>query len=82
MEYWSYLLAVVGITGIFFVGKKTAWGWIILFVNECLWITYALLSKQYGFLIMAIAYMIVYIKSYFSWTSESKNLPNGSNSSS
>jgi hypothetical protein len=69
MEYWSYLLAVVGITGIFFVGKKTAFGWLILFVNEILWITYALISQQYGFLLMAIAYMIVYLKSYREWTS-------------
>jgi hypothetical protein len=69
MEYWSYLLAMVGITGIFFVGKKTAFGWLILFVNEILWITYALISQQYGFLLMAIAYMIVYLKSYREWTS-------------
>ncbi len=71
MQYWSYLLAIVGITGIFFVGKKSPMGWIVLFVNECLWITYSLLSKQYGFLIMAIAYMIVYTKSYREWTSNS-----------
>ncbi len=71
MEYWSYILAIVGITGIFFVGKKTAWGWLVLFANECLWITYALLSKQYGFILMAIAYMFIYIKSYREWISES-----------
>jgi len=64
---WSWILAAVGVTGIFFVGKKTIWGWLILVVNECLWIAYAIVTKQYGFIVAAIAYMIVYIKSFIHW---------------
>jgi hypothetical protein len=67
MEYWSYLLAAVGVTGIFLVGRKTIWGWLILCVNECIWIAYALATKQYGFIIMAVAYAAVYVKSYIGW---------------
>lgn len=67
MEYWSYLLAVIGVSGIFLVGRKTIWGWLILCVNECIWIAYALATKQYGFIIMAVAYASVYVKSYFGW---------------
>ena len=67
MEYWSYLLAAVGVTGIFFVGRKTIWGWLILCVSECLWIVYALETKQYGFIISALAYGAVYVKSYIGW---------------
>ena len=69
MQFWSWLLAFVGVTGIFFVGKKTPMGWVILFTNECIWIAYALATKQYGFIVMALAYMAVYVKSYRSWTS-------------
>jgi hypothetical protein len=69
-EYWSYLLAAIGVTGIFFVGRKTIWGWLILCVNECLWIIYALTTDQYGFIIAAVAYGIVYIKSYLLWRRE------------
>jgi len=67
MEYWSYLLAAIGVTGIFLVGRKTIWGWLILCVNECIWIAYALATKQYGFIIMALAYAAVYVKSYIGW---------------
>ena len=67
MEYWSYLLAAIGVTGIFLVGRKTIWGWLILCVNECIWIAYALATKQYGFIIMAVAYAAVYVKSYIGW---------------
>jgi uncharacterized membrane protein YobD (UPF0266 family) len=49
---WSWLLAVIGVTGIYF---------------EVLWITYALITKQYGFIFSAIAYAAVYIKSFIHW---------------
>jgi hypothetical protein len=64
---WSWVLAVLGITGIFLVGRKTIWGWLVLCANEVLWVTYALVTKQYGFIAMAIAYVVVYLKSYVHW---------------
>jgi len=67
VSYWSWILAVIGVTGIFLVGQKTIWGWLVLTTNELLWIGYALNTKQYGFIVMATAYMIVYIKSYIEW---------------
>jgi nicotinamide riboside transporter PnuC len=67
---WSWVLAVIGVTGIFFVGRKTIWGWHILLVNEILWITYAVITKQYGFIFSALAYGVVYIKSYLLWRQE------------
>ena len=72
MMYWSYLLAVIGVAGIFFVGRKTIWGWLVLLFNEVLWIAYALVTNQYGFILSAIAYAAVYIKSYMLWKRESE----------
>ena len=69
---WSYVLAVIGVTGIFFVGRKTIWGWLVLLFNEVLWITYALITDQYGFIFSAIAYAVVYIKSYLLWRREAE----------
>jgi hypothetical protein len=67
MELWSWALAVVGVVGIYFVGKKTLWGWFVLLFNEILWIVYAVVTQQYGFIVSAIAYAAVYIKSYLHW---------------
>ena len=64
---WSWILAVIGISGIFLVGRKTIWGWPILCINELLWIIYALSTNQYGFIFMAVSYAAVYIKSFFHW---------------
>lgn len=67
---WSWVLAAIGVVGIFFVGRKTIWGWMILLVNEAIWIVYAVTTKQYGFIVSAIAYAAVYIKSFIHWRRE------------
>jgi hypothetical protein len=69
-EYWSWILAVVGVSGMYFVGKKTVWGWLVLLTNEVIWTAYALATKQYGFIVMAVAYATVYIKSFIEWRKE------------
>jgi len=66
-QYWSWILAAVGVTGIYFVGRKTIWGWLVLILNECIWIVYALATDQYGFIFAATAYSAVYVKSYLHW---------------
>jgi nicotinamide riboside transporter PnuC len=72
---WSYVLAVIGVAGIYFVGRKTIWGWLVLLFNETLWITYALITKQYGFILSALAYAVVYIRSFMHWNREDKQEP-------
>jgi len=70
MQYWSWILAAIGVTGIFFVGRKVMWAWLLLLLNECLWIMYAVTTKQYGFIFAAVAYGVVYIKSFIHWRND------------
>jgi len=69
-DYASWVLAVIGVTGIYFVGRKKKWAWLWLIFNEGLWIAYALYTDQYGFIFSAIAYAAVYIKSFIHWRRE------------
>lgn len=69
---WSWILAMCGICGTFLIGRKTIQGWIVLFINETLWIVYALQTKQYGFILGSLAYMSVYARSYKFWNKENK----------
>ena len=68
---WSWVLAVVGVTGIFTVGSKNHLGWYVLLVNECLWTIYAVTTHQYGFIFASVAYSIVYIISVLHWRKSS-----------
>lgn len=71
--WWSWVLAVIGVAGIYFVGRKDKWGWFVLLFNECLWIAYALITNQYGFIFSALAYAAVYVRSYIHWSKEPVN---------
>lgn len=59
---WSYLLAAVGVLGIYRAGRETRpWvGWVIGLAAQVLWVVYALATSQYGFLVSAAAYGTVY----------------------
>lgn len=67
---WSIVLASIGILGLFLAGSKNQWGWAISFAAQILWIVFALVSKQYGFILSALAYGWVYARNYLKWRSE------------
>lgn len=69
-QWWSWILAVIGVSGIYVVGNKNMLGWLVLCINECIWTVYAIATKQYGFIVMAAAYATVYIKSFRQWKAE------------
>jgi hypothetical protein len=64
---WSYALAVVGILGIYLAGRKNLWGWAVGVFAQVLWIVFAVVTQQYGFIVSALAYGFVYGKNFLSW---------------
>ena len=70
IAWWSWLLTAVGVTGLYFAGRKRALGWGIGFGAQVLWVAYALSTGQHGFLASAFAYGWVYAKNFRAWRSE------------
>ena len=68
--YWSFLLAAIGILGLYLAGSKNIWGWAVSFSAQGLWLTYAIASHQYGFILSAVAYGWVYGRNYYKWKRE------------
>lgn len=68
--WWSILLAAVGVFGLWLAGRKNAWGWAIGAAAQILWVVYALVTKQYGFLLSAGAYGWVYTMNLLKWRAE------------
>jgi len=64
---WSWILASVGICGIALVGLVRREGWLVLIVNEALWVVYAVTTRQYGFILMAATYLVIYVYSFRKW---------------
>lgn len=69
---WSVALAAVGILGIYLAGRKNLWGWAIGTGAQLLWIVFALVTQQYGFILSALAYGAVYARNWHRWAQERK----------
>jgi nicotinamide riboside transporter PnuC len=72
---WSFVLAAVGILGIWLAGRKNIWGWAIGLFAQVLWVAYALVTVQYGFLLTAFGYGWVYATNWLRWRKESHGEP-------
>lgn len=61
--YWSYLLTAVGIIGLWLAGKKKI-GWAVGVGAQSLWIIYATVTHQWGFIVSALLYGSVYTRNF------------------
>ncbi len=68
--YWSYLLTIVGVFGLYLAGRKIWWSWFVGAAAQLLWIAYALVTHQYGFVISALAYGWVYFNNGLVWSKQ------------
>jgi hypothetical protein len=67
MLWLSWILASLSIFGMWKVGSYKVWAWIYMCCLEVLWATYGTLTGQYGFILGAVGYMIVYLINYNKW---------------
>lgn len=70
MVMWSWVLAAVGVTGLYLAGRRIWWAWLIGLAAQVLWIAYAIATAQYGFLVSATAYGAVYLRNAVLWRRE------------
>ena len=64
---WSIALAIVGIIGIWLAGNRSRIGWALGLTAQALWVIFALVTSQYGFILSAVAYGFVYGRNLIRW---------------
>ena len=67
MELWSWVLEGMGLIGAYFVGRKRWQGWIVMILASVLWIVFGLRTKQYGFSVASMAFLVVYSRNLRAW---------------
>ena len=67
---WSITLAAIGIFGIYLAGKKNSLGWAVGLGAQSMWIVYAVVTQQWGFIASALAYGFIYGKNWLAWRKE------------
>jgi hypothetical protein len=74
-QLWSWILTIVGLTGFILAGRKVWWSWYINIACQGLWFAYAIVTKQYGFIVASLAYTVVFTQNAIKWTREHRNPP-------
>ena len=69
---WSWILEIIGMTGVLIAGKRIWWGWVILFTNSFLWVLYGIVSHQYGFCFASLFYGPIYARNAYGWRPRGK----------
>ena len=59
---WSYVLGAIGIAGLWIASTRPKVGWWFNIAAQAVWLTYALVTRQWGFVATAIAYAVVYVR--------------------
>lgn len=66
-QWWSWLLASIGLLGIWLTGSRRRVGFLLGVGAQVLWLAYAITTGQWGFIATAIAYAVVYGRGWLAW---------------
>jgi len=72
MDLWSFILAGLGIAQITLTGKKKRVGWLIGLLTSCIWMVFAIVTQQYGFVVSSIIFGYIHIKNWLAWSNDLK----------
>jgi len=67
---WSWLLASVGLLGLYLAGRRQRVGWAVGVAAQALWVVYAVATRQWGFIVSAVAYGWIYALNWRRWRPE------------
>jgi hypothetical protein len=73
ITYLPYLLSTITIYQVFLAGNKNVHAWIIGIGNQVLWLTWILVSQNYGLLPMNVAMWVLYTRNHFKWKKEASS---------
>jgi hypothetical protein len=70
---WTWVLfsfEVIGITGMWFVGQRFWWGWLIVLLHSVPWAVYSVIYGKPGFIAMSIMWWTVNAVNMMKWRKE------------
>lgn len=75
--WWSVALTVIGVTGLFLVTHKLRAGFVVGLAVQVLWIVYAVVTGQWGFIGSALAYGAVNVLGWCRWSAARPQVTTG-----
>ena len=72
--YWSYVLTALGGAGVLLAGSRKRVGWAIGLAVQPLWLVYAVVTGQWGFIGSALLYGGIYLRNWLKWRREAARI--------
>jgi hypothetical protein len=69
-QWWSWIVTIIGLIGFYLAGRKIWWSWYVNIANQVLWLVFAVVTEQWGFLLGIPLYLWVFGQNAYKWTSE------------
>jgi ribosomal protein S18 acetylase RimI-like enzyme len=69
------MLLAMGVSGLVVVGNRKRWGWLVCVATQPIWVVYALISVQYGFIVSAVILGTTYTRNFLAWGKPQNDLP-------
>jgi hypothetical protein len=70
---WTWALfgfELIGVTGMWFVGRKYWWGWLIVLLHSVPWAVYSVIYEKPGFIAMSVMWWTVNATNMIKWRRE------------
>ena len=68
MNLFSFIPAFFELFGVYLLGSKRKWGFMVSLIGNILWIAYVILSDStYGLLFVCVAAMVLNIRGFLHW---------------
>ena len=67
LDFVSWLMSAVTIVGIYLIGIKWRWFWLLTLGNQVLWFYWTVATENWGLIPMEVAYTIIAARNHFLW---------------
>ena len=71
-EIWSWMLTLCLLTVLYLTGKHLRVGWLVGIGSQVLWVTYSVITRQWGFLAGAVIIGVMYVRNWILWGKDEK----------
>lgn len=68
--WWSVVLTAIGVLGFWLAASHVWWAWYLNLFNQVIWLTYSVLTQQWGFLGGVLVYTVVFTRNSIKATRE------------
>jgi hypothetical protein len=68
--YWSWVLGIVPLFAMWQIGNRHRWAFLLMAVGEVLWVGWAVLTRQWGFVPGSFIWGGIALRNWASWRRE------------